>query len=47
MIKIKIKIYMEGDKKVVEVNIESKKKVMEANMEGQIYCVKKYPREHI
>lgn len=38
---------MEGDKKVVEVNIESKKKVMEANMEGQIYCVKKYPREHI
>ena len=38
---------MEGDKKVVEVNIESKKKVMEANMEGQIYCVKKYAREHI
>ena len=25
MIKIKIKIYMEGDKEVVEVNIESKK----------------------
>ena len=46
VIKIKIKIYMEGDKKVVEVNIESKKKVMETNMEGQIYCVKKYPREH-
>ena len=38
---------MEGDKKVIEVNIESKKKVMEANMEGQIYCVKKYAREHI
>ena len=26
MIKIKIKIYMEGDKEVVEENIESKKK---------------------
>ena len=38
---------MEGDKEVVEENIESKKKVMEANMEGQIYCVKKYAREHI